>query len=195
MKRLIIILLSISSLAFAGEIQNLYASLNIAQATEPSTIETGPLKPSAVPGMSQLPTTISPIAKEVEHGIEEIGLERTRCYAGCPAYTFIIYSDGSFKYTGEYGVENIGEYTGNISLGQLNQVLKFINETEFFKFKDSYSSPYLDSAATYLMVKKKDNLKVIENYANSGPATLWAIEQLIDDLLETALWDEGGSDR
>jgi len=191
-----IILLSISSWAFAGEIQNLYASLNISQTTEPASVETSPLKPSGVAGMSQLPTTIvSPIVQEIDPGIEEIGLERTRCYAACPAYTFIIYNDGSFKYVGEYGVEHMGEYTGNVSLGQLNQVLKFINETDFFNYKDSYSNPYLDSSTSYIMVKKKDKLKIIENYANSGPATLWAIEQLIDDLLATALWDEGGSER
>ena len=196
MKKLLFILLFAINLAFAGEIQNLYASLAVRQTTDSNTTQTTPLKPLGTSGMAQLPTTIvTPISPEVEHGITEIGLERTRCYATCPAYTFIIYSDGSFRYVGEYGVDNMGEYTGTISLGQLNQVSKFINESDFFSFKDSYTSPYLDSAASYTMVKQNGKLKVIENYANSGPATLWAIEQLIDDLLDTALWDEGGNDR
>ncbi len=191
MKKLIIAVLFLSSIVFAGELQNLYSSLNTSQPAEAS-----PTKPSAIPGMSKLPgTNFTPISPEIEHGITQIGLERGRCFVGCPAYTFIIYSDGSFKYLGEYGVEKMGEYTGNISLGQLNQVFKFINEIDFFSFKDSYTNPYLDSATSYVMVKQNDKIKVIENYANSGPATLWAIEQLIDDLLDTALWDEGGNDR
>lgn len=186
----IFILLLLSGSSLAGEIQDLYASLvkpPPAQAPQITTIN------NSYSGISQLP--LNNFSPQIEHGIEEIGLERSRCYAGCPAYTFIIYSDGSFKYLGEYGVENIGEYTGNISLGQLNQVLNFINETDLFSFKDSYTSPYLDSATTYILLKQNGNLKIIENYANSGPATLWAIEQLIDSLLETSLWDEGGNDR
>jgi hypothetical protein len=127
-----------------------------------------------------------------EHGLDEIGLERTRCLTNCPAYTVIIRADGTFRYTGEYGVERMGEHTGTVSVGQLNQVMSFIAESLFFGLEDTYSANFLDGPTTYVMVKTGNETKVIENYANSGPATLWAIEQLIDDLLETAEWDEGG---
>jgi hypothetical protein len=144
------------------------------------------------PGVTSLGGNLPDLSK---HGIAEIGLERTRCLTNCPAYTVIINADGTFRYTGEYGVERIGEYTGRVSVGKLNQVMSFINESLFMGFEDTYSASFLDAPTTYVMVKKGNQTKVIENYANSGPATLWAIEQLIDDLLETAEWDEGGGMR
>ena len=124
-----------------------------------------------------------------DHDITAIGLERLRCYAQCPAYTVIIQNDGSFRYTGEYGVDRLGEYTGRVSQGRLNQLLAFIAETEFMGLDTSYTSPFLDGPTVYTMVAENGDPKVIENYANSGPATLWAIEQLIDSLLETAEWE------
>jgi Domain of unknown function (DUF6438) len=127
-----------------------------------------------------------------KHGIDEIGLERTRCLTNCPAYTVIINADGTFRYTGEYGVEHMGEHTGTVSVGELNQVMSFIAESLFSGFEDTYSANFLDAPTTYVMVKTGNETKVIENYGNTGPATLWAIEQLIDNLLETAEWDAGG---
>lgn len=128
-----------------------------------------------------------------QHGIDEIGLERTRCLTNCPAYTVIIKADGTFRYTGDYGVERMGEHTGTVSVGELNQVMSFIAESLFPGFEDTYSANFLDAPTTYVMVKTGNETKVIENYGNTGPATLWAIEQLIDNLLETAEWDEGGA--
>lgn len=192
MKYIILLwLLMAASSSLAGEIQDLYVTLVKPSPVQNTTSFTTLNNSNS--GISRIPNTA--FDPEIEHGISQIGLERGRCFVGCPAYTFIIYSDGSFRYVGEYGVEKMGEYTGNISLGQLNQVFKFINEIDFFSFKDSYTNPYLDSATSYVMVKQNDKIKVIENYANSGPASLWAIEQVIDHLLDTALWDEGGNER
>jgi len=101
----------------------------------------------------------------------------------------IISADGQFRYTGEYAVDKMGEHTGSVSQGKLNQVLAFIAETNYFDFEDSYSSGFLDSASTYTLVTQRTETKVIENYANAAPATLWAIEELIEGLLETAVWD------
>src|SRR6478735_2467917 len=51
--------------------------------------------------------------QEVEstnHGITEIGIERTRCFGTCPSYTFIVKSDGSFRYNGESFTERAGDW-------------------------------------------------------------------------------------
>jgi Domain of unknown function (DUF6438) len=127
-----------------------------------------------------------------KHGIAEIGLERTRCLTNCTAYTVIIKADGTFRYTGDYGVERMGEHIGTVEVGELNQVMSFIAESLFSGFEDTYSTNFLDAPTTYVMVKTGNETKVIENYGNTGPATLWAIEQLIDNLLETATWDDDG---
>jgi hypothetical protein len=173
----------------AGELATLHQQLAPKTSATPEEPNKTPDLPEGValaPGIKGS----GQVANRSNHGIDEIGLERTRCLTACPAYTVIIKADGTFRYTGEYGVERMGDYTGQVSVGQLNQVMSFINEALFFAFDDTYSSPFLDGPTSYLMVKKGTETKVVENYANSGPATLWEIEQLIDDLLETAEWNE-----
>ncbi len=185
MKRFVL-LLSLCTLSFvmAGELQSLHRVL-----AEPSA----PAKNNKsldlnIPGVQTLPGFNLPSPK-VDHNISEIGLERTRCLTNCPAYTFIVQADGSFRYVGEFGVERLGDFTGRIEQGRLNQVLAFIAETDFFAFDDSYSASFLDGPTSYTLVTQNADTKVIQNYANTGPATLWAIEQLIDSLLLSANWD------
>jgi hypothetical protein len=188
------LILLLMPLVTAGELATLHQQLapnttrDTQQTPKPSDLNL-PEGVALAPGV----TSLGNLPDRSKHGIAEIGLERTRCLTNCPAYTVIINADGTFRYTGEYGVERIGEYTGRVSIGKLNQVMSFINESLFMGFEDTYSANFLDAPTTYVMVKKGNETKVIENYANSGPATLWAIEQLIDDLLETAEWDEGGA--
>ena len=121
--------------------------------------------------------------------ISEVRLERTRCLASCPAYTVTLRADGSFSYTGLYNVPHLGQHTGKVDAGQLRQLLRYIGEIEFMKFKQSYLSPFLDNATAVTSVVQNGARKTVTNYANSGPATLWALETLIDTLLQTATWD------
>ena len=121
--------------------------------------------------------------------ISEVRLERTRCLASCPAYTVTLRADGSFSYTGLYNVPHLGQHTGKVEAGQLRQLLRYIGEIDFMKFKKSYLSPYLDNATAVTSVVQNGARKTVINYANSGPATLWALETLIDTLLQAATWD------
>ena len=177
-------------MALAGELATMHQNLVLPETTTPTPPEHDPNLPKGVGLAPGIKLTGAPVRSDP--GIDEIGIERTQCLTNCPAYTLIIKKDGTFRYTGEYGVERIGSYTGKLSVGLLNQVMSFINESLYTVFDDTYSSPFLDGPTTYTMVKKGNETKVIENYAGSGPATLWAIEQLIDNLLLTAEWDVGG---
>ena len=174
--------LCLSSAALAGELQDLHQRLS---AENPPAAQAEELKEGPTPGtvlLAPLPT----IAEVPD--ISEIGIERALCFAGCPAYTLIISSDGTFRYTGEADVERMGEHTGTLSVGRLNQVLRFIDEMDYMALDNSYTDSYLDGSSVYTMVTRNGDTKVIENYANNGPAQLWALEQLIDSLLETAEW-------
>ena len=121
--------------------------------------------------------------------ISEIRLERTRCLTSCPAYTVTIRADGSFSYTGSFNAPHMGQHTGKVDAGQLQQLLRYIGEIDFMTFEQSYLSPYLDNATAVTSVVQNGTRKTVTNYANSGPATLWALETLIDTLLQTATWD------
>ena len=132
------------------------------------------------------------LTKEVEgdkHGVTEIGIERTPCFGTCPAYTFIARSDGSFTYSGDSNVKRKGKFTGKVSEYQFNQLARFIRESGYMELDDEYFTMVTDHPTVYTLVVMNDKKKTVSNYANAGPAKLWAIEQLIDKMMDDAKWD------
>jgi len=129
----------------------------------------------------------------INHSIEAVGIERTTCYGSCPAYSFIVQKDGSFKYVGENYVDRIGEYTGTIPTFRLKKVFEAIDALDFAALATQYTSNITDMPAVYTLVVQDGKPKAIENYAGVGPAQLWAIEELIDSLVEQINWDEAVS--
>jgi len=125
-----------------------------------------------------------------DHGISEIGIERTRCYGTCPAYSVIINQDGTFKYTGYFHVDRMGIFSGTVSKWELRNLFSFIKDVDIESMQDRYFIPVTDSPTTYTLVTINGRTKIISNYANSGPTTLWAIEELIDKLILKANWDD-----
>ena len=158
------------------------ASLTLLAAAQTNTLPPG----------TELYSGIKETKPQTVPDISEVRLERTRCLTLCPAYTVTIRADGGFSYTGLYNAPHMGPHTGQISVGQFRQLLRYIGEIEFMKFEHSYLSPYPDNATAITSVVQNGKQKTVTNYANSGPATLWALETLVDTLLGTATWDTGG---
>lgn len=123
--------------------------------------------------------------------IQFIGLERTGCYGTCPVYEFLVRNNGEVEYVGFANVEKIGRYRGQISeLWKLNNLFKYIMEIEYFNFQNIYRARRTDSATVYTMVRIGSGSKAIMNYGNGGPAELWALEQLMDQVIEEVEWRE-----
>jgi hypothetical protein len=162
--------------ATAGEIADLHAELAAPVAAE-STEETADGALRTVP------------AQPPEPGVARVGIERVPGLTGGPAYWVVIESDGDFRYVGESGVERLGTHTGTVPSGPLRLLRAFIEDMDFRELEDTYTSPFLDNPTTYLLAEWTDETKVIQNYALSGPARLWAMARLIDELLDEAQWD------
>lgn len=178
---LLLVALLLVPLAAAGELADLHARL-----ADPIEVDPAPPADRETGGMMPL----GPSAAQAPlPDIARIGLERSNCFVGCPTFTLVIERDGRFRYLGEANVERLGEWSGQIERGSLNQVLRYIAAIDYLKLDDTYLSPFLDNPASYTMVAWGGETKVIENYSNSAPATVWALEQLIEDLLEVATWD------
>jgi uncharacterized protein DUF6438 len=122
------------------------------------------------------------------HGISEIGIERIGSPWGGPTYTFIAKNDGTFRYRGEAYVEHLGQFSGTIPVRQFHELAWFIRDSGYMSFEDEYRFEMTDSLTTFTSVVLDGKRKVIRNYANAGPTTLWAIEQLIDKLVAEAKW-------
>jgi uncharacterized protein DUF6438 len=82
-----------------------------------------------------------------------------------------------------------GELTGKISQWELNSLLKFIKDSNYFSMRDEYETSVTDNPTVYTYIVMSGKKKIIRNYANSGPTKLWAIQELIDKLLLEAEWD------
>ncbi len=127
-------------------------------------------------------------AEPTNHGITEIGIEEAGSIWGGPTYTFIAKSDGTFHYYGDKDVERTGKYSGTIPIWQFNGLARFIRDSGYMSFEDEYRREITDCPTTFTTVVLNGKRKVISNYANAGPTTLWAIEQLIDGLMAKAEW-------
>jgi hypothetical protein len=127
--------------------------------------------------------------ESTNHGITEIGIERSGCYGTCPIYTFIVKSNGAFRYNGIKYVQREGDFTGTIPVWHFHQLAQYIKDSGFVELEDAYTRGITDNPTTYTTVMMNGKRKTVKNYANAGPTRLWAIEQLIDDLMNKARWD------
>ena len=129
------------------------------------------------------------VYKVFNHGITAIGIERTGCFGDCPVFTFIVKNDGTFRYKGVKFVEHKGVFTGKIPAWRFHYLAQFIKNSGYMELEDEYTPRNPDSGRTYTMVLMNGRKKTIENNAGEGPIKLWAIEQLIDDMLEKLVDD------
>ena len=124
------------------------------------------------------------------HGITELGIERTLCFGTCPAYTFIVKSDGTFRYVGEKYAQRQGAFTGTIPTYSFHRLARFIKDSGYMELSDTYDRQITDNPTVFTMVVMDGKQKVVSDYAGAGPSKLWAIEKLIDDLMVEAHWNE-----
>lgn len=122
--------------------------------------------------------------------IERVGLERGPCFVGCPVFTLIVERDGSFRYAGEQGVARLGEHHGTVDRGTLALLFRFVDEIGFMALDDTYESGYLDAPSTFTMVEWRGTTKVVLNYGGAAPARVWALERLLEGLLQHATWND-----
>ena len=125
----------------------------------------------------------------LNHGVTEIGIERTGCFGTCPAYTFVITSAGKCRYEGGAHAKIEGKKTGSVSMIQYHRLAEFLRDMQFFALKDEYSASITDAASTFTTAVIAGKRKTIHNYAGLGPARLWAIEELLDGMLTEVKWD------
>jgi hypothetical protein len=123
------------------------------------------------------------------HGITQIGIERSACYGTCPVYTFVLNSDGTFRYKGEAFVERTGTFTGTIPVYEFNRLAQYLKDSGYMHLRDGYGVPGDDGETVFTMVVMNGTRKVVMDHSRSGPSKLWAMEELIDRVLASAKWN------
>ena len=123
------------------------------------------------------------------HGVSAISLERTMCYGCCPVYRVEFRSDGLALHVGEIFVEKLGPRPGRIDDAVFDRLASLVVRLGFFDLEPAYRLPVTDHP-THITTAVRDGVtKRVSNYAEAGPAELWAIEELIDATAEEIDWD------
>lgn len=123
------------------------------------------------------------------HGVKEIGLERSGCLGPCPAYTVVLHSDGSVHYTGTKHVERVGKHTGKLSKWTYNQLAEYVIDMRYAELQSAYTAPVTDQPTCYTTAVINGHRTLVKNYADVGPAKLWALQKAIDGVLAEVQWD------
>jgi hypothetical protein len=123
--------------------------------------------------------------------IVEISMERTMCYGPCPVYKVTFKSDGTAIYQGEAHVEKLGVYKGIVDKQDFDYLNEFMSKLKFSQLNDEYTTPVTDCANTITtMLINGDTIKKVNNYAESGPVEIWAIEKVIDGIINDIYWEQ-----
>jgi hypothetical protein len=122
-----------------------------------------------------------------ESPVTKISLERTACFGTCPVYKITVYSDGKVEYEGKGYVKEKGGRTSRISERDFVRLMKKVDEIGFFELKDRYDGRITDLPTRITTVIKGDVSKTVRNYYG-GPESLYALEQLIDEVTNSAQW-------
>ena len=122
-------------------------------------------------------------------GVTEIAMERGGCYGTCPQYAVKITSNGKVQYFGRNYVKRLGNSTGQIPMEEFRGLAEFVKDAGVAGMHDMYVNDVTDYETVYTAFTINGKQKLIMNYADSGPSSLWAIEQLIDKLVAETEWD------
>ena len=124
-----------------------------------------------------------------QHGVSEIGLERTPGYGKFPIYWVTLKADGTFRYEGVENVPHQGKHSGRVTPWAFNQLAAFVAESAYADLESTYDVNIADLPVAYTTVVIQGKRKVIKNTGDLGPPKLWAIQQAIDAILISAEWD------
>jgi hypothetical protein len=114
--------------------------------------------------------------------ITEVTLERTPCFGGCPIYKVTLRSDGTATYDGMRNVDKIGKYEGRFWDRDFERLSNVIDKFGYWKLNEKYRLPITDQASQILTVKSDKGAKTVDEYGDSGPEELWAIQLVVDGI-------------
>ena len=116
-----------------------------------------------------------------------ITLERTVCFGTCPAYSVVIFGNGTVTYEGFAFVAVTGTQTHQISKDKVEKLVKAFYEAEYFSLEDRYEEPVSDLPSTTTSITAAGLTKSVYRYG-SGPEKLVELENKIDALSGVDRW-------
>jgi len=114
-----------------------------------------------------------------------VSMSKTPCYGRCPTYSMSIFDNGNIEYNGKRFVEKEGNYTGTLSMDQINMIKERINTSNFFELNSKYDSNVTDFPSCIIEVKLDGKSKKITDRIGA-PKELKKLEKFIEEMVFNA---------
>jgi hypothetical protein len=126
------------------------------------------------------------------HGVSEISIERDPGPFEGPSYTAVLSSDGAIRFVGRRHPRREGVFAGTAPRWQFDALAQFVVESGYMDYEHTYTARVFDLSTVYTSVVHRGERRVIRHDARAGPSALWAMEQILDKLLDEADWHRVG---
>lgn len=121
--------------------------------------------------------------------INRISLERTACFGACPEDTVVLHADGTAEYTGERNVPQVGAYHGTFPSEHFPRLARLLQASGFYDLRPMYRRPISDLPSVITSAGRNGDRKRVVNYGDSGPESLWVIQQAILGVSSQITWE------
>ena len=122
------------------------------------------------------------------HGVTQLGLERHATPGQGPRYVALFAADGSIRLEAASHPDRQGRFRGEIPRWKFDAVAQFALDAGYLEYEHTYQSPTFDPATVFTSLVHSGERKVVKNHARAGPPALWALEELLDKLIDEATW-------
>ena len=124
-----------------------------------------------------------------EDSVTSVGLSRGMCYGECPVYDVTLLTDGLVVYKGEYFVERIGQYGGEVDPDRVRNLIRVILRLGFAELEPEYPTLVTDQPSTELtLTGEQQHHSVVDH--GGAPLEFWAMAAVVDAIVDEVEWDE-----
>lgn len=123
-------------------------------------------------------------------GIKEISMERVMSKDPYPVFKVIFKNNGEATYEGKYFVDKIGTYFGTIDDRDFIKLAELMERLGFRDLREKYLIDGHDQPNVLTTLVSGEGVKTVSNYGESGPVEIWAIERVIDSIVEDIYWEK-----
>ena len=116
-----------------------------------------------------------------------ISLERTSCFGFCPDYAVTVFGNGTVVYEGRNFVAVEGIQRGQISQGDVRELVDEFYDARFFNMHDRYEQSVTDLPSQTTSITIDGKTKSVYRYGFE-PERLAMLEDKIDEIAQTEKW-------